>query len=161
MISGPGEGRLSGSDQPVSVNFPHSRPPRLQLQLRARLHQLVNSLQTRPAPSLRVCSSTPRKTIVISFTNVPTGLCSTRVKGWLGRLTTTAATTGRQNAATDQPTRLPSPPRDVNTSLEYSPVVRAALLPTQNVLMASQKRYIASLVWPMIIAFTLATGPTS
>ena len=69
-----------------------------------------------------------------------TGFCLTRAKGWLDPLTTTAATTGIQTAATDQQTRLPSPPRAVSTSLEYSPVVRAALLLTPNVLMASLKR---------------------
>ena len=58
-ISAVDEGRLSGSDRPVSVSFPHSqsshrlrlRLPRwlrdcLLLHLRARLHQQVNSLQT-------------------------------------------------------------------------------------------------------------------
>ena len=98
---------------------------------------------------------------------VGTGFSLTRAKGWLDPLTTTAATTGIQTAATDQQTRLPSPPRAVSTSLEYSPVVRAALLLTPSVLMASLKRlkiilyiiyltliyfrYIVSLVWPMII----------
>ena len=163
MTSAADEGKLWGSAPPVSVNFPPSQSsprPRLQLPrwprdclpllLRVRLHQQANSLLTWLVPSPRVSSSTRRRIIVISSTNVPTGLwpwrpvgtgcCLTRVKGWLGPLTTTAATTGRQTAATDQPTRLPSRPRAVSTSLEYSPVARAALLLTPNVLMASLKR---------------------